>query len=353
MDISTNTGLLLVSSLPMIVCFQWTVTLLLEMRRAHKPAQGHLLVFMATATLLYACHFAFYSRTAYLSTIEDILYSTCNLLVYPLYLLYMARLTQGGLRRRCTVLWLTPAAVAAVASALVHIADSEVAHEWCRRCCRVTFTITVVLVWLRGLRLLRDFRRRIENIFSDTEGRTLKPIGLLLSLLTVASVLSIMANFVGRDWFADSALLLAGPSVVFSALLYFAGYIGIRPPFSYEDLEIDEQQVETEDNSTDTPEVIDKLAQKIEAAMQMQRLYLEPDLRITDIARLLGTNDKYVSMAINTVLGKTFTEYVNSYRTAYARELQKKEPELLATETARRSGFRSMASFYRHMRQAT
>ena len=85
--------------------------------------------------------------------------------------------------------------------------------------------------------------------------------------------------------------------------------------------------------------------------MEEEKLYREPDLRITDLARRLGTNSKYVSLAINQVIGHSFADYVNCYRIRQAQELRQQHPDMTVAEIAHRVGYRSMQSFYRNLKK--
>ena len=68
------------------------------------------------------------------------------------------------------------------------------------------------------------------------------------------------------------------------------------------------------------------------------------------MAQQLGTNGKYVSMAVNTHFGCSFSEYINNLRIAYARQLMKDNPKMTIVEVAHKSGYTSMASFYRNLK---
>jgi AraC-like DNA-binding protein len=82
--------------------------------------------------------------------------------------------------------------------------------------------------------------------------------------------------------------------------------------------------------------------------MTDERLYLQPDLKVTDLAKALNTNRVYVQQAIGRSLGTTFSEYVNRRRIDHAVALMKSQPEKSILDIALMSGFSSQASFYRN-----
>ncbi len=352
---NNDQGLMLMASLPMMVCAQWTLVLLIDWVRERKTVKAYLMVFMATATLLYAGHYVYFTNTAALMALANVPYRICNLLVYPLFLLYIGQLTQGGIGKRATGLWLLPTIIAGGFYLITSLCGMTTQQQWADLLCRIIFSIQVLAVCWQGMHMLNDFKHKVENYFADTEGRTLRPISAVLILLTVTSVMSIVANLIGREHITNTAWGLAVPSILFSALLFCIGYVGHLSLFSYDDIKeaeapqdttIDEEMGNTSDEKTQ------ELAQEVERLVTSRQIFLQHDLRITDIALMLNTNERYVSAAINQVIGCSFSDYINRYRIDYARKLQKEKPDMPASEIAFKAGFKSMSSFYRNMRKA-
>ena len=80
--------------------------------------------------------------------------------------------------------------------------------------------------------------------------------------------------------------------------------------------------------------------------------HLEPGLGISDLARRLGTNESYISRALNRGLGKTFSAFINGLRVESAKaQLEASDAPILAV--AHDCGFNSKATFNRAFRDAT
>lgn len=94
----------------------------------------------------------------------------------------------------------------------------------------------------------------------------------------------------------------------------------------------------------------DSLAKTIETRMLDSEWFLEPRLSVGDVAKRLGTNESYVSRAVNSGLGKSFNRYVNEMRVAYAKEQMREEGTQILT-IALNSGFNSKATFNRVFRE--
>lgn len=115
-------------------------------------------------------------------------------------------------------------------------------------------------------------------------------------------------------------------------------------------LDMPEQETnEAPDDAIDSAELMQRLVQ----LMQEQRLFLKPDLKVTDIASTLGTSRTVLSNAIRTHHNCTFPQFVNNYRIAYAQELMRHQPNLKMTEVYMASGFSSETSFYRTFKTIT
>lgn len=94
-----------------------------------------------------------------------------------------------------------------------------------------------------------------------------------------------------------------------------------------------------EDNFTGLKECVINL-------FENERIYLNPHLRLSDVAVMANSNRTYVSRFFNDNNGKSFFEFVNEYRVKYAMTLLKTSDEKLDV-IAEQSGFNSRQSFHR------
>lgn len=89
-----------------------------------------------------------------------------------------------------------------------------------------------------------------------------------------------------------------------------------------------------------------ELGGKIELLFHEKELFLNPQLKLSDVARAVGTNRTYVSNYFNQELGVSFYEYVNAMRIDFACRLLSQTTESIK-EIACKSGFNSQQSFIR------
>lgn len=90
----------------------------------------------------------------------------------------------------------------------------------------------------------------------------------------------------------------------------------------------------------------DEIGIRIEHLMLVQRAYLMPTLKISDVARQIGSNRTYVSNWFNRSRQSTFFSYVNQLRIKHACGLLN-TTDMPLEAIAQESGFNSKSSFYR------
>ena len=96
-----------------------------------------------------------------------------------------------------------------------------------------------------------------------------------------------------------------------------------------------------------------ELMRRICQLMEEERLYLNPNLKKTDIAAALGASSTVISNCINSQRGCSFPQFVNTYRVAHAQELLRSQPDSKIAEVILSSGFSNEASFYRIFKNIT
>jgi len=98
--------------------------------------------------------------------------------------------------------------------------------------------------------------------------------------------------------------------------------------------------------------VPDDLLLRITQLMETQHLYLNPELKITDMAEALGVHRNAVSACIN-AQGSTFNQWVNDYRLQHAKQVLCKASDKKISVVALESGFANERSFFRVFKDAT
>ena len=362
---------ILVSSLPMIVCGVLSVLIVLSLYDCRNMAKTRLLFFMATATLLYLAHFIYFNRLMAVIPLTDAIYCFCNLAVFPLYYLYIVELTDYRPNRWRQAIYLLPSLLGGMAVGLLYILmdrqemtlfiehylyGNEFAslsgltfwQAMIHVAVRIVFALQVPLVLYFGFRRITAYNAVVETNYSDIEGKRIVWVKTLLVLFAVTSLVSFVFNLIGRQRFIDEAVPLAIPAVLFSMLLLLIGHVGLNQRFSVQDIEA-EVFLESEPIPEDC--AYSELLEKIRKLMSEEKLYLYPNLKVSDLARLLNSNRNNIYNAINVEMGISFSDYINSQRIDYASQLLKAHPELSINDVMFKSGFTSTSAFYRNFKK--
>lgn len=363
------------STLPLMVCVVMVIQLTLTYRRRTDKAIRWLLLWAIATMLLYGCHFFYFNHINILLPFTDTVYVIVNLLVYPLFLLYISAITDRiPLFRQRGFLWSAfsiPITAGVVVGSLYLAMDAQEANKfisnylyhgyetplsglpllqaWAHITCHVLFATQVVVVIVKGFRRIRRFNKTVQQLYADTENKEIEEIPTILILFVVTSAVSTIVNIIGRHIFVDS-IIISLPSLAFSALIFALSWVGIHQDFTIQDIP-EEQEKETDNNETIpvTPSSNSiQIYEKLEIMMNEQQTFLKNDLLLNDVAKMLGTNRTYLLQALSSCAHMTFKEYINRKRIAHAEQLIAQNPLTPKTEIATLSGYNSMSSFYRN-----
>lgn len=362
----------LITSLPMMTCAFFSVLIALGICDVRLREQKSLLFYMLTATVLYIGHYIFFNRVLSLIPISDTIYVTANLAVYPLYLIYIIRLTTRFLPHYW--LLLLPAIIGSIITGVLYTnMPSEEIDQFIDTflyknnrteligipyilamthiACRIVFAIEVIFTVIIGIRLTYRYDQMVDSFYSDTEEKSSRKIRTILYLIIITASLSFIFNIIGRYRFIDSVWLLAVPSLIFSSLLFYIGYVGIHRHFSFQDLEFNEKELEEETLSGSILPQEKNLKNNIIQRVKQERIYLQPNLKIEDLARLMNTNRTYIYQSINQQMGISFHEFINRQRIEHAERLMAEKPGMPINDVALHSGYTSLSSFYRNLKK--
>lgn len=161
--------------LPFVVCLFWFACFMVHCCKNDQP-KHYLTVYLLTCTVLYLCHGVFF--TLGLPYALECLWTLCSLSVYPLFYGYLCRLTSSDYRVRQLLPWLVPGAM--VAAAKYALPDAGIDHVRL-----LLFTVQIVTVVYFGIRKLKEFDRRLQSVYADTEGRDTEAVHNLLVAIAV------------------------------------------------------------------------------------------------------------------------------------------------------------------------
>lgn len=100
------------------------------------------------------------------------------------------------------------------------------------------------------------------------------------------------------------------------------------------------------ESSPQTSDVDEQMVADIHKAFEEDRIYLNPKLRLSDLAARIGTNRTYMSQYFNHTCEQSFYEYVNNYRVRHSMVLLS-DTDYTLEIIAEMSGFNSLSTFRR------
>lgn len=93
--------------------------------------------------------------------------------------------------------------------------------------------------------------------------------------------------------------------------------------------------------------------ERINKVMKEQKLYQNSELKLQDVAAILGTNRRFISDCINSQAGCSFAQYVNTYRIEHAKRFLRQNTGQKIADVYYESGFANETTFFRTFKSVT
>ena len=192
-----------------------------------------------------------------------------------------------------------------------------------------------VLIFLTLCWHLRKYRQWCEDNFSTLDDIDAQWIVRYLTMLALAGLAFyfIVFWYVPNRMFTQQWLFLLMFTYTTERLLY--------RPDPWKRLRNTVGEEEEEPNSANANRA------KLEAWLEQEKPYCNPDFQLTDLRKVLPLNRTYLSQLINAEYGCSFYQWVNGLRINEAKRLMTEQPEIKIHEVAKLSGFSSPVVFSR------
>ena len=239
--------------------------------------------------------------------------------------------------------------------------------------------ISMILYFILSLKYYQVYRRLIVQISSNADALLfiwIKKYLIAFLIMIVSPLFFKVINifFPQENGYQDSWWFYLFYSLV---LFYIAvtGYSNaveakIGYNFNFEDHNmqysiVDQQNISTaekttfnldfeNENEAISPEII-AMTTRIESLIQTEKLYQNPELSLTEIAKKLESNTSIISKAINQGFGMNFNDFINNYRIEAVKKMfddgAHKKSTLIGI--AYDCGFNSKATFNRAFKKNT
>ena len=206
----------------------------------------------------------------------------------------------------------------------------------------VTFGF-VVACW----RALDDNLRRMRNLFSSIEDRTLSWLRVVMILIFLAWTWAALHGLSERVGLGGGLLEAVDAAITLSWVSMLA-YFGIRQrPVLQDKLPVSgeaHQPGEKYARSALDGERMQKLGNRMVQLMRAEALHRDPTLSLRRLSERVGASPNHVSQTLNDHLGVSFFDFVNGFRVDEAERLLR-DTDRSVTEIALDVGFNSRSTF--------
>lgn len=220
--------------------------------------------------------------------------------------------------------------------------------------------------------IIRRYNKNLSNSFANTEGRDLHWVSTIMWLLLLLVTIYMVSRYINS--IPMNMLFIATSLTLYQIITYKLKHqqpidtsilteaekgerVQLRDnkqanANDHEEASTEQEIMDTdkeydEDTQFISLEVRDMIGANLHKAIHSEKVYLNADISIRDLAIHIGTNTAYLSYYLNTVLGKRFSTYINDMRIAHAERMLLKEPTMSIEEIAMHSGFNNVTTMQR------
>lgn len=199
----------------------------------------------------------------------------------------------------------------------------------------------------QSIKIYQEYREWTKHQFSNLDLISFSWfrnfIYFMLFWVAFKEILNVIDHFLDLNYYEDWwwNLALSGTAV----------YVGLQGYAQKQPQKIIFQPIESKEIKLEPIDLTEQkvIASNLQKIMDADRLYLQAEINLTELAKHLQINSNLLSSSINKVFGKNFNDYINELRIQEFERLVKsgKAENLTLLSLAYDSGFNSKATFNR------
>lgn len=192
----------------------------------------------------------------------------------------------------------------------------------------------------KNTQLLKNYTTSLRNEFSNITGniKWLKLFNGSFLIIVLAAAIFLYLLLVTDIYRRHLDYIYVLPM---GSLFYIVSYYLINANWEPAIKEPVPKYAKSSFDSGNISEYIEKLNQ----LMGIEKVYLDKELRLTDLAEKMGLTAHHLSQLLNQHFSLSFFDFVNKYRIDEAKEMIKNNPEYTLLQVAFDSGFNNKTSF--------
>lgn len=325
----------------------------------------------------------------------DVIDSFATLLVIPTMYLYLRSMIQKGGFTWKDYIWFVPAVFVGVSNIVINILIDNTQMEgyiqtvFIERNQTNIYTEPIYIIdQFIGVQIyhltalfqiigtsifavlgVRKYHQELREFYSDADEKSIYTDTRIVYWFLTAIPLSLALIIPDISFWQQNpvwaALLFIAWAVVYFALFYYGSQKRHTADNFFEDLkladiqDVDRSQSVVYDaheggvsikNMAErqiSEEVYQRLLAGLTKLIEGELVFLKKDLRLDELANLMGTNRVYVSRVIKKEYQCSFSDFINRKRVDFSMELMRSTPNLTQDNIAEKSGFISAQSYSR------
>ena len=350
---------------PVFVSLFWAFVLMSD-NKGHHVSRRYLSKFMLLPAMLMFCHFLYFAPFPDLFVYFDLFLQYFGLLVFPLFHIYFRLLTVDDKIsfNKLLKLQILPViytgfyALAVFNSSLpeykawlfnktIDLTTQSVQFlQMMRIAGKIIFTGQSIYYIVINHQLINKYAERAAQFYSDVRDAKTGYAKLLNLSIILSGGATLILYIIGRAFLMSAdGLIFLGWSTL-TVTFFLIGSMGARQKVINPDVE---QVNNDEPVQLPAPTLKEQAVfiKKILVEFGEKKIYLNKDLTINDLAKIVGSNRTYLSNAINQEFNQNFCAFVNGFRVKELEKLVKENPDFAVDEYVVRCGFGSVNSMKR------
>lgn len=205
----------------------------------------------------------------------------------------------------------------------------------------VLFIISSLAYLYATHKIFRSHDRSLREMFSRIDDKTASWLCWVIIVLALGWSVHALTEILALSGYRAMEVLLAYQffEMLWIGLIAFCGIT--QQPMS---LEASTKQTSTAPRPSLDEARMTKIANRLDQAMQQQRLFENPDLSLRDLSDALNVSENQLSETFSRHFGRNFFDYVNGYRISFACQLLEGSGDTILT-VALDAGFNSRSTF--------
>jgi AraC-like DNA-binding protein len=356
---------------PVFVSLFWALVLMSD-TKGHHASRRFLSVFMLVPAFLMFCHFLYFAPFPEWFVYFDLPLQYFGMLVLPLFHIYFRLLTIDDKisNQKLLKLQILPVIFSAFYAMAIFNSSLPEYKAWLfnktidtsaqsvqflqmmRIAGKIIFTIQSMYYIVANHLLINKYADRAAQFYSDVRDTKTGYAKLQNLSILISGAVTLLLFIIGRAFLMSADVLIIIGWSTLTGGFFLMGILGARQKVINPDVEqvIEDEPVQFYPQSLQEQDIY---INKILFEFEEKKIYLNKDLTMNDLAKIVGSNRTYLSTAINHKFNQNFCAFVNGFRVKELEKVVKENPDFAIDEYVLRCGFGSVNSMKRSVAAIT